>query len=97
MSWQIKDEWIDLARARHVVVFHNPDLGPDAEPHLLIHEFNVKACAHCGHAKVDAQGEPLDFQQLKAETHAALNAHHSKVMKYRAKHPHVRIASEPQP
>lgn len=94
MSWRIKDEFISLAQARHVVIFHNPDTKAE---HHLIHEFNVKACPHCGTPHHDANGELLDFEKLKAETLAALTAHHAKVMQYRAKHKHVRIGDAPKP
>lgn len=58
MAWQIKDEWIDLAQGKHVVVYHNPDILVDAgggsltpQEHHLIHHFGVDACPHCGHVK----------------------------------------------
>lgn len=60
MAWQIKDEWIDLAQGKHVVVFHNPDvlvpsrssslLSVPVEHHLM-HEFKLPSCPHCGHVK----------------------------------------------
>lgn len=93
MTWRIHDEFIDLSQSRHVVVFRNGDTGAE---HQLIHEFHVEACAHCGHAKVDEQGEPIDFHQHKSDTLEALNAHHRKSLHYHAKHPHVRIGSGPK-
>jgi hypothetical protein len=59
MTWAIKDEWIDLAQARHVVVLHNPDVmvedGKTGQmkpvEHHLINEFKLAACPHCGHLK----------------------------------------------
>ena len=128
MAWEIKDEWIDLAQARHVVVFHNPQvLVPSANgagkhvpvEHHLIHEFKLKACPHCGRsnsvvspltlagnsaAEVSAMAgntnqpepEPIDFTQVKADTLAALHAHHATLMAYRGKHPAVRIGNGPK-
>lgn len=89
MSWRIKDEFLDLARARHVVIFHNPDSGAE---HHLVHEFKLAACPHCGVSKTDAAGDPLDFQKIKVDTLAALQAHHKSVLQYREKHPNVRLA-----
>ena len=63
MAWQIKDEWLDLAQARHVVIYHNPDVTIEIEDantkrkkqvpveHHLIHHFAADACPHCGHVK----------------------------------------------
>ncbi len=93
MSWKVKDEYLDLAQARHVVVFHNQDTG--AEHHLL-HEFSLPACPHCG--VVQAQpGQLLDFEKVKADTLAKLHAHHRAVMNYREKHLRVRLGSAPLP
>jgi hypothetical protein len=91
MSWKPKDEFIDLAQARHVVIFHNPDTGAE---HHLIHHFALNACATCGHVK--EQAETIDFQQVKVDTLAALNDHHKKLMQYREKHPHVELRSQPK-
>ena len=105
MAWQIKDEWIDLAQARHVVVFHNPDvLVPPTSgvgkhvpvEHHLIHEFKLASCPHCGHVKTDDQGESVDFLKVKADIHAALNAHYGTLMQYRELHPGVRIGNGPK-
>lgn len=59
MTWAIKDEWIDLAQAKHVVIYHNPDVLISAQAgakpvpveHHLIHDFASPACPHCGHIK----------------------------------------------
>lgn len=58
MAWQIKDEWLDLAQAKHVVIYHNPEIlvdagGPKPVPqeHHLIHQFGIEACSTCGHVK----------------------------------------------
>lgn len=92
MSYKIKDEFMDLAAGRHVVIFHNADTGHE---HHLINHFNVKACPTCGLPKPGANGELVDFAQIKADTLAALEAHHKQVMDYRSKHAHVRIRSKP--
>lgn len=91
MAWTIKDEWIDLARARHVVIFSNTDTGA---VHHLNHEFNVPSCAHCGQLKGAIQ--PEDFHAAKYSTLKQLNDHHQTVMAYKEKHPHVRIGSGPK-
>lgn len=110
MAWNIKDEWIDLGAARHVAVFHNPDVlvhapnqqhrgsGLNAVPveHHLIHEFKLKACPHCGHAKQDEQGIPTDFALTKQEVQAALSGHHRLMQQYKEKHPNVRLGSGPK-
>lgn len=103
MAWEIKDEWIDLAQAHHTVVFHNPDVlvdygngKPEPVQHHLKHEFKLNACSHCGHPKVDEDGEPVDFHQVKADVHESLKAHHSQMMQHREKHPRVRIGSGPK-
>jgi hypothetical protein len=98
MAWKIRDEWIDLAAARHVAVFHNPDVLVDGDPveHHLHHEFKLKACPHCGHAKQDDQSIPTDFAVTKEEVHAALTGHHRLMQQYREKHPNVRLGSGPK-
>lgn len=109
MAWEIRDEWINLAAAHHCVVFHNRDvLVPQIVPgtngkvvqapveHHLKHEFKLKACPHCGHAKVDQQGIPTDFALTKAEVEAALKGHHQLMMQYREKHPKVRLGNGPK-
>lgn len=93
MAWQIKDEFIDLAKARHVVIFHNPDTGSE---HHLVHHFNLAACPHCGVPKVGSDKNPIDFHQKKAETLAALHAHHQTLLRYRELHPRVRLGTEPK-
>ena len=110
MAWKIKDEWIDLAAARHVVVFHNPDVLVAASvpqkhglpamvqvpvEHHLHHEFKLKACPHCGHAKQSEQGIAIDFALTKQEVHEALTGHHKLMQQYREKHPNVRLGSGP--
>jgi glutaredoxin len=91
MSWNVKDEFLDLARGRHVVIFHNSDTKAE---HHLIHEFNLSACPHCGDVKQAAA--PIDFAKLKAETHEKLSAHHRSVMQYRSAHPQVELRSGPK-
>jgi len=91
MAWLIKDEWLDLAQARHVVIFHNPDTKAE---HHLIHHFNLKACPTCGQA--NEQPAPVDFEKLKADTLASLKAHHQTVMQYRNKFSHVRLGNGPK-
>jgi len=93
MTWQIKDEFIDLCRARHTVIFHNPDTGAE---HHLVHEFKLASCPHCGTLKANAAGIVIDMETKKAETLTALHAHHNEVMQYREKHPRVRIGSAPK-
>lgn len=109
MAWEVKDEWIDLAAAKHVVIFHNKDVlvpgqatGQRIQPpmvplkHYLIHEFKHAACLHCGGASAGEQKIATDFAQLKRDTHDALKAHHAEVMAYREKHPAVRLDSGPK-
>lgn len=103
MAWEIKDEWIDLSQGHHTVVFHNRDVlvdGDDGRPvpveHHLKHQFKLDACPHCGHAKHNAEGEPLDFHKVKTDVHEALKAHHNTMMQYREKHAHVRLGSGPK-
>ncbi len=98
MAWKINDEWIDLGAARHVVVFHNPDVLVGKQPveHHLHHEFKLDACPHCGHATKDKQGISVDFALTRQEVHDALNGHHQLMMQYREKHPHVRLGSGPR-
>lgn len=108
MAWTIRDEWIDLAAARHVVVFHNPDVLVQATrgravlgakvpvEHHLHHEFKLKACPLCGHATQNEQGISIDFSVTKQEVHEALNGHHRLMIQYREKHPNVRLGSGPK-
>jgi hypothetical protein len=73
MSWQIKDEWIDLGLGRHTVVFHNPEamvfdakLGKEVPAeHHLIHHFKRDACPTCGHVqhRNDADGKPMSHSE----------------------------------
>ena len=107
MAWELKDEWIDLAQARHVVVFHNKDIeiatqkgssssqSPRFAEHHLIHEFKLPACSHCGQVKEDAATD-LDFATLKAETLEKLKQHHQLLMRYREKHPAARLHHGPR-
>ena len=90
--WKIKDEFIDLGRARHVVIFHNPDTGGE---HHLVHDFRMPACPHCGVSKL-TEGKPIDFKKQKDDTLKALNDHHRSLMQYRELHPHVRLGSAPK-
>jgi hypothetical protein len=104
MAWKIKDEWIDLAQGHHRVVFHNPDvLVPHPETgaqvpveHHLVHHFKLKSCPTCGHARHNAEEEPIDFHQTKADVHRALHEHHNQIMRYRELHPNVRIGHGPK-
>lgn len=98
MAWEIKDEWIDFAYGRHVVVFHNRDvLVPDEAgkmapvEHHLKHEFKLPACPHCGHAAKSDAGEPLDFGEKKREMLERLNEHHRSMREYAGKHPGVKL------
>lgn len=93
MAWKIKDEFIDLGRARHVVIYHNPDTGGE---HHLIHDFRMPSCPHCGTPKLTADKQPIDFQKQKDEMLQALNDHHRSLMQYREKHSSVRLGSTPK-
>ena len=92
MSWQIKDQWIDLAQAKHTVVFHNPDTGAE---HHLINSMAVPACPHCG-APQFSESNPVDFMKHQADTLQALNQHHQRLLAYREKHRHVRLGNGPK-
>lgn len=106
MAWQIKDEWIDLSRGHHYVIFHNPEVLVPPPPgvagkhtpveHHLIHEFKVPACPHCGHVKQTEAGETIDFTEQKNQELAALNAHHALMMAYSGKHRGVRLGRGPK-
>lgn len=103
MSWSIKDEWIDLAQAHHVVVYHNPHVmiqGEDGKPapvtHVVTHAFNIEACPTCGHTKRTQAGEHVDFAEMKGSILNDLNGHHQSVMAYRELHKHVRLGSGPK-
>lgn len=100
MAWELKDEWIDLPRGRHYVVFHNRDVMVPAydgsqkqipSEHHLVHDFSLPVCPHCGVPQQDAQGEPIDFETVKAETLTKLQAHHKQVMRIREKSPRTRL------
>lgn len=86
MTWKIKDEFIDVAQGRHVVIFHNPDTGAE---HHLINLFGLDACPTCGHTMATFHGHSADFHKLKADKLNELNDHHKKVAAYLEKHPHV--------
>jgi hypothetical protein len=91
MSWAIHDEFVDFGNFRHTVIFKNRDTGAE---HHLIHEFKLHSCPHCGVVKTQPNGEPIDFALLKAETLAALQAHHKTVLQYGEKHVNIRRGSE---
>jgi hypothetical protein len=91
MSWTIYDEFIDLARARHVVIYRNADTGAE---HQLSQEFNLPSCPHCG--MLQGGTEPVDFLKLKADTLTALHVHHRTLLNYREKHPNVRLGDAPK-
>lgn len=91
MSWIEHDEYIDLAKCQHVVVYRNRDTKAE---HHLVHSFHLLACPSCG--SVAADGQILDMNQKKTETLAALNSHYTKTLQYKEKHSRVRIGSEPK-
>lgn len=91
MSWAEHDEFIDLARGRHVVVYRNKDTGQE---HHLVNLIHLDSCPHCGAIKQGA--EPADFAKLKADTLAQLRAHHKILLQYREKHPYARLGTEPK-
>lgn len=92
MSWKEHDEWIDLVRGRHTVLYRNSDTGA---VHHLIYDFHLPACPHCGAVKV-ATAEPVDFHTVKANTLATLNAHHQRMLKHKENHSRVRTGSGPK-
>jgi hypothetical protein len=96
MAWQITDEYIDLIRSRHVVIFKNPEYGPEHPGHHLIHDFRLNVCPHCGTPHQNAIGEPVDFEKVKTETLAALHAHHRVAMQKKEANPRVRIGTKPK-
>ena len=91
MSWKEHDEWIDLARGKHTVLYRNQDTGA---VHEAIYYFNLPACPHCGDVK--SPKEPIDFETFKANRLAALNARHLRTLQHTEKHPRVRIGSGPK-
>ena len=91
MSWQQHDEFVDLAQSRHVVVFKNRDTG---EQHHLMNFFSLTKCPTCGNVQ---PGTPADFDKAKADTLAALNAHHRQSLAYREQHKNVRLGTAPKP
>ena len=88
--WKQHDEFIDLAQARHVVIYKNSDTGAE---HHLIHHFNLDACPTCGRTNPT---HPVDFHAEKEKKLAELNAHHRSLLDYRSKHPHVRLGNQPK-
>lgn len=105
MAWEIKHEFIDLAKSRHYVVFHNKDvleLAYDGSgkmvprEHHLMYEFGLNTCPHCGQVKDPPMAPEVDFHAKKADMLAALNAHHQFTMKHVGKHPKVRLGSGPK-
>lgn len=101
MAWEQREEWVDLATSKHVVVFHNRDVLVDygrgkKEPqeHHLIYDFRPWGVAEGGAMKgADAVPERLDFEQVKKDTLEALKAHHKLSMQHREKHPSAPIKS----
>jgi hypothetical protein len=93
MSYKIKDEFMDLAQGRHVVIFRNEDTGHE---HQLINHINLHSCPTCGLPRPDATGAKIDFEQTKAETLATLNENHKQVAEYRGKHQRVRLGNTPK-
>lgn len=91
MGWQLKDEFLDLAQARHVVVYVNTDTKAE---HHIVHDFRLDACPHCGRPNVGADNSLVDIETIKAETLNALQDHHRALMNYRAKHPNVRLGAK---
>jgi len=93
VSWKIHDEWIDLGRQRHTVLFRNSDLGPDHPGHHLIHHMQIPACPTCGAPRPK---DPVEFEKVKAEVLAGLNDHHRKVLRYAEARPGVRKGTGPK-
>lgn len=92
MSWSIKDQYIDLTRSRHVVVFHNRDTNAE---HHLINEFKFPSCPHCGQVNYTTQ-QPVDFNTVISNTLKQLNDHHRTVLQYKESFPQVRVGTEPK-
>jgi hypothetical protein len=104
MTWHIREEWIDLAASRHVVIFHNPDVLVEdyrgsgkmvPQEHHLIYEFGPWKDHATGTMKAN-QPQIEDFAQHKVDTLAALQAHHQLVMQHRDAHKQVRLATGPK-
>jgi hypothetical protein len=100
MAWKTKDEWIDLAQARHYVIYHNPDILVEKEPGKKVpvehHLINVIKSDLVKIAAASAKNDSKDFKAVKANMLAALNEHHQNLMQYRAQHPNVRIGTGPK-
>ena len=86
MSWRIKDEWVDPVECQHVVLFHNPDYGPDHPGHQLIHLFGPD------HGPITI----TDMEKRKAEELAKLHAHARQLMDYSQKHQQIRRGRGPK-
>lgn len=91
MSWGIHDQFIDLSKQRHTVVFRNRDTGME---HHVLYTLGIHSCPSCG--SVRGPHELVDFNKLIAEELVNLNAHHRMVAQHREKHPHVRFGTEPK-
>ncbi len=105
MAWEIKEEWIDMAKARHYVIFHNTDVLEPAydgsgklipKQHHLIYEFKPWMNPANGQPNDPPMGPVEDFAKIKAETLAKLQAHHKQQMQIREQHPRVRLGSGPK-
>jgi hypothetical protein len=90
MAWEIKDEWIDLAQAKHVVVFHNRDVMIPADgkmvplEHHLINDLRLSTCPHCGQPKPVKTAEPKLVWDLEGTPVAAV--HHDFKTRKRLMH-----------
>lgn len=93
MSWKIHDEWVDLGLQRHTVLFKNPDLGPNHPGHHLIHHMQVSSCPTCGRTN---PRNPVDFEKVKQEVLAGLNANHKLALEYSEQYRNVRKGTGPK-
>ena len=107
MAWQIKDEWIDLAQAKHTVIFHNPDVmvnmdrgKMEPQEHSIVNDFTLPCCKTCGMPDTNSESKVQrsidDFEKNKAGMLAALHTHHRQIRQKLERNPKVRLGSEPK-
>ena len=75
MSWQVREQHVDLSLGRHYVVLHEPVSG--AEHHLMIY-VGHDSCPTCGAVKPKTNTGDIDFKAILKQEIEALEASHAQ-------------------
>jgi len=83
MSWQVKDQHVDLSLGRHYVVLHEPVTG--AEHHVAIY-VGHDSCPLCGNVQPKTNTGELDVKAILKQEMEVLEASHAQSRAHAQKH-----------